>query len=176
MNFGFVQPIFLWALAGLTIPVVVHLVFKRKSRRVDLGTLRFLKSVLQANARSRNLKRYILLAMRLTCIALLAALFARPHLRGFESQTSRQFIAILIDKSATMERRGSSGRLVDQAVAEAREILGDANGADARVAFFDHAVSDNERQTTKHLSKHQACRMNAAGLCFNENGSLSRCI
>lgn len=141
MSFGFVQPIFLWALAGLAIPVIVHLVFKRRSRRIDLGTLRFLKAVLQANARSRNLKRWLLLAARLTCIALLVGLFARPHLRGFESQTSRQFVAILIDKSATMERRGTKGRLVDQAVSEARQILSDVgNAADVRVAFFDHAI------------------------------------
>lgn len=141
MQFGFVQPIFLWALAGLAIPVIAHLVFKRRSRRVDLGTLRFLKAVLQANARSRNLKRWLLLAARLTCVALLVGLFARPHLRGFESRASRQFVAILIDKSATMERRSGRQRLVDQAVSEARQMLGDAgNAAEFRVAFFDHAV------------------------------------
>ena len=155
MQFGFVQPIFLWALAGLAIPVIVHLVFKRRSRRLDLGTLRCLKAVLQANARSRNLKRWLLLAMRLACVALLVGLFARPHLRGFEVQQSRQFLAILIDKSATMERRGGKGRLVDQAVSEARQILSDVgNAADIRVAFFDHAVhpldaaTDAEKSTT----------------------------
>lgn len=141
MQFGFVQPIFFWALAGLAIPIVVHLVFKRKSQRIDLGTLRFLKTVLQANARSRNLKRWILLAMRLTAVALLVGIFARPHLRGFEAQASRQFVAILIDQSATMERRGDSGRLIDQAVAEARKILGEVgDAAETRVAFFDHVV------------------------------------
>src|ERR1700710_729829 len=98
MQFGLIQPFYLWALAGLAIPVIVHLVFKRRSRRIDLGTLRFLKSVLQANARSRNLKRWILLAMRLVCVALLVGIFARPHLRGFEAQASRQFLAILIDQ------------------------------------------------------------------------------
>lgn len=162
-QFGFVQPIFLWALAGLAIPVVVHLVFKRRSRKIDLGTLRFLKSVLQANARSRNLKRWLLLAMRLVCVALLVGLFARPHWRGFETQASRQFLAILIDQSATMERRGASGRLVDQAVAEARQVLGTAGtAAECRVAFFDHAVhpidtSDtNEKGASAVLKRLQA--------------------
>ena len=159
MNFGFVQPIFFWALAGLAIPVIVHLVFKRRSRRVDLGTLRFLKAVLQANARSRNLKRWLLLAMRLTCVALLVGLFARPHLRGFEARASRQFLAILIDRSATMDRRGPSGRLVDQAVSDARQILGDVgDAAESRVAFFDHAVhplegGDDAGKTTTSLLK-----------------------
>jgi hypothetical protein len=159
MNYGFVQPIFFWGLTALAIPVIVHLVFKRRSRRIDLGTLRFLKAVLQANSRSRKLKRWLLLAMRLACVALLVAVFARPHLRGVDTQTSRQFLAILIDQSATMDRRGSSGRLIDQAVAETRQILGDAGDAtECRVAFFDHTVhplnvSDGADKATTALLK-----------------------
>lgn len=162
MNFGLIQPGFLWALGALAIPVFVHLVFKRKSRKVDLGTLRFLKSVLQANSRTRNLKRWTLLAMRLGCICLLALLFARPHLQGFQTHAARPFLAILIDQSASMERKGPSGRLIDQAVAEARRLLENAgNGIDARVAFFDHAIhplqaeqrSENEAKSQLDLLK-----------------------
>ncbi len=159
MHFGFVQPMFFWALPALAIPVIVHLVFKRRSRNIDLGTLRFLKSVLQANARSRNLKRWILLAMRLASVLLLVAIFARPHLRGFQAQSSRQFVAILIDQSASMERRGGSGRLVDQAVTEARQVLADfGDAAETRVAFFDHTVhpldiGDDTSKSTSSLLK-----------------------
>ena len=141
MNSGILQPSFLWALAGLAIPVVVHLVYKRKSRRIDLGTLRFLKSVLQANSHTRNLKRWLLLAMRLGCVALLVGVFARPYWGGVRTPAEKRFVAILIDQSASMERRGSSGRLIDQAVAKARSLLRDVgDAAEVRVAFFDHTV------------------------------------
>ena len=40
---GFVQASLLAALAAVVLPVLAHLVFRRRSRPVDLGTLRFLK-------------------------------------------------------------------------------------------------------------------------------------
>ena len=174
MNFGFIQPSFFWALGALAIPVIVHLVFRRKSRKVDLGTLRFLKSVLQANSRTRNLKRWLLLAMRLGCILLLVLLFARPHLRGLQAQSTRPFLAILIDQSASMERRGPGGRLIDQAVAEARRLLEDAGPAvDCRVAFFDHAIhplnpgDDTGKTTTSLLHQLSAPPALAGATNFN---------
>ncbi len=78
MPYQFIQPQFAWALAGLAIPVVIHLMFRRRSRRVDLGTLRFLKIVLEENARSRIVKRWLLLALRMAAIGLLAASLRAP--------------------------------------------------------------------------------------------------
>ena len=74
----FVQFGMLGALGALAIPVIIHLMFRRQARPVDLGTLQFLKVVLRDNARKRRLKRYLLLALRLACVALIALLFARP--------------------------------------------------------------------------------------------------
>ena len=53
----------------------LHLMFRRQARPVELGTLQFLKIVLRDNARKRKLRRYLLLALRLACVALLALLF-----------------------------------------------------------------------------------------------------
>lgn len=151
MQFGFVQPIFFWGLAGLAIPIAAHLVFKRRSRRVNLGTLRFLKIVVQQNAHWRSLKRWLLLALRLTCIALLVGLFARPHLRGRETEASRQCVTVLVDQSASMERNGDSGRLIDQAVAQARRILERfPDDTELKVAFFDHGVHALDAEDPKN--------------------------
>ena len=51
---GFVQAGFLAALAAVAIPVIIHLVFARPRRRVDLGTLRFLKAALTAGSRTET--------------------------------------------------------------------------------------------------------------------------
>src|SRR5258708_9605090 len=80
MPLQFVQSGFAWALLGLAIPIVIHLMFRLRSRRVDLGTLRFLRIVLEENARRRILKRWLLLALRLAAIVLLPGLFAPPSL------------------------------------------------------------------------------------------------
>ncbi|HQU41514.1 MAG TPA: BatA domain-containing protein, partial [Pirellulales bacterium] len=79
---SFIQIGFLSALAAVAIPIVIHLVFRQKTRRADLGTLRFLRIVLQRNARRRRVMRWFLLALRMACVALLAMLFARPYWRA----------------------------------------------------------------------------------------------
>jgi hypothetical protein len=138
---SFLQIGFLGALAALAIPVIIHLVFRQRSRRVDLGTLRFLRVVLQQNARRRRVMRWLLLSLRLACVALLAVLFARPYWLAFRPAGEKQTVAILIDRSATMELPIDGQRLVERAVASAKELVTSA-GSNTRfeVAFFDHAV------------------------------------
>jgi hypothetical protein len=138
---NFVQPGFAWALFGLAIPIIIHLLFRRKSRRVDLGTLRFLRIVLEENARRRKLKRWLLLALRLTCLALLAGLFARPYLLARDRSGKEHLIAILIDRSASMQLKDRGQRLIDLAVDEARAIIqGSSDKTQFEAAFFDQAA------------------------------------
>ena len=70
---GFVQFGFLAALAGIAVPIIIHLVFGQRARRVDLGTLRFLRIALSQNARRKRLKRWLLLALRMRLPGLLLA-------------------------------------------------------------------------------------------------------
>ncbi|MBI3866777.1 MAG: BatA domain-containing protein, partial [Planctomycetia bacterium] len=137
----FVQPAFLWALLGLAIPVIIHLLFRRKSRRVDLGTLRFLRIVLEENARRRKLKRWLLLALRLGCLALIAGLFARPFFIDRGQSGRERLVAILIDRSASMELKDHGKRLIDLAVEQARDVIAKSGEkTQIEVAFFDQAV------------------------------------
>jgi len=138
---SFLQIGFLGALAALAIPIVIHLVFRQRSKRVDLGTLRFLRVVLQQNARRRRVMRWLLLSLRLACVALLAVLFARPYWLAFRPAGEKQTVAILIDRSATMDVKTDGQRLIERAVASARDIVTGA-GSNTRfeIAFFDHAV------------------------------------
>ncbi len=138
---GFVQSAFVGAFAALAIPVIVHLMFRMRTRRVDLGTVRFLREVLHKNARRKKIKRYILLALRMACVALLAILFARPYLIEQGIGSSERLVTVLIDRSASMELRNGRERLLDQAVDQAKQIIKDS-GRNARieVAFFDHTV------------------------------------
>ncbi|HUY87210.1 MAG TPA: BatA domain-containing protein [Pirellulales bacterium] len=138
---SFVQIGFLGALAAMAIPIVIHLVFRQKTRQVELGTLRFLRVVLERNARRRRVMRWLLLALRLACVALLAVLFARPYWLGFRAAGEKSTVAVLIDRSATMELKQDGARLVDRAVEAVRELLAKAED-DTRfeIAFFDHAV------------------------------------
>ena len=56
---SFIQIGFLGALAALAIPIIIHLVFRQRAKKVDLGTLRFLRVVLEHNARRRRVMRRV---------------------------------------------------------------------------------------------------------------------
>ena len=136
----FVQIGFLAALAALVIPVVIHLLFKRRSRRVDLGTIRFLQQVIENNARRRRLKRWTLMGLRMLAIGLLALLFARPFLQEPAVSLSGREVVILVDQSATMQLQADGKRLIAQAATQANGILQKEAAATIHAAWFDHTI------------------------------------
>lgn len=138
---SFVHIGFLGAIAALAIPILIHLMFRQKSRKVELGTLRFLRVVLEQNARRRRVMKWLLLSLRLILVALLAVLFARPYLLRHTPAGAVRTVAILLDQSASMELKDGEERLIDLAVADVKEMLEQA-GPRTRfeIAFFDHQV------------------------------------
>ncbi len=138
---SFLQAVFLSGLAALAVPILIHLFFRLKTKRVELGTLRFLRIVLEENARRRKVMRWFLLALRMALVALLAMLFARPYFTSAATGNDKELVVVLIDRSATMQLKGEQGRLIDQAMAEAQALIDRAGrGARVEVAFFDHQV------------------------------------
>jgi Aerotolerance regulator N-terminal/von Willebrand factor type A domain len=138
---SFIQIGFLTALGALAIPIVIHLVFRQRARRADLGTLRFLRIVLEQNARRRHLMRWLLLALRLGCVALLALLFARPYWLTRRAASDKRTTVVLIDQSATMDVKQEGQRLVERATAAVHTLLSKADPKERfEIAFFDHAV------------------------------------
>jgi hypothetical protein len=137
----FLQTAFLSGLAALAIPILIHLIFRLKTKRVELGTIRFLRTVLEENARRRKVMRWLLLALRMSFVALLVGLFARPYFTTAATGGDKELLVILIDQSATMQLKGEHGRLVDQAVDEAKKLIQSASsGTRFELAFFDHNV------------------------------------
>jgi hypothetical protein len=136
----FVQSGMLAALAALAIPVVIHLLFRNRPRTVELGTLQFLQAVLRENARKRKMKRWVLLALRLACVALIALLFARPYLLATEPGAGDRLVVVLVDRSASMDLKGAPTPFA-RAIEGARAVLSRA-GAKSQVeaATFDRAV------------------------------------
>ena len=129
------------ALAAVTLPVLAHLIFRRRARPVSLGTLRFLKAAVRHDTRRRKLKRWVLLALRVGCVALLALLFARPYRVEAVGGGGAGLTVILIDRSASMGRTRDGERLVEHAVRKLPDVVTRAAGRSrVEVAWFDAKV------------------------------------
>ena len=111
------------ALAAVILPILAHLLFRRRSRPVDLGTLRFLKVAIRQDTRRRWLKRWLLLALRVACVGLLVLLFARPFRAEFAGGGDTGLTVLLIDRSASMSRKNDGERLIDHAVRELSTVI-----------------------------------------------------
>ena len=76
--------LFGWALLALPLaglPVVLHLLFRRKSQIIPFSTLRFVKASVRRTAARRRVHRWVLLALRVLALALLIWAVAQPATR-----------------------------------------------------------------------------------------------
>src|SRR5580658_7824199 len=106
---GFIHLGFLAAGLAVAVPIVIHLLFRQRARRVEIGSIYFLRMVLRDQARRRKIRRWLLLALRAAAMILLALLFARPYWKTAESRGEDRQIVILIDRSASMAAAGAAG-------------------------------------------------------------------
>jgi hypothetical protein len=139
---GFVQASMLAALAAVALPIIAHLIFRRRSRPVDLGTLRFLKVAVRQDTRRRWLKRWTLLVLRVGCISLVVLLFARPFRAQELGGGEAGLTVVLIDRSASMDRKRDGERLVERALREKvpEVIVRTPTQSRVEVAWFDTKV------------------------------------
>ena len=75
-----------WALAGLAVPLIIHLLSKREKHVVAFGSIRFLDDLGSESARSIQLSQYGLLFLRLLIVGVVSALIAQPLLHQDEEQ------------------------------------------------------------------------------------------
>jgi hypothetical protein len=140
LGLGFVHLGFLAAGAAVAVPIVIHLLFRQRSRLVELGTLQFLRVALRDQARRRRIRRWVLLALRSAGVLLMAFLFARPYWTARGELGREREVVLLIDRSASMAARSTGGSPFDKAREQAGEVLEHLPGGTVtHLAYFDSA-------------------------------------
>jgi len=133
MSFLFTNPLLLAALAGLGIPVIIHLLLKRKSPRLRFSTVRFFQKQDEQASSKRKLRNLLLLLLRLLVFALLVLAFARPYLPFLTNPaTARQprAVVVVLDHSASLQANDGAGLRWNQARKAVRELLAGLGGED----------------------------------------------
>ena len=139
MSFDFINPWMLAGLAGVSLPVLAHLLSRRKYDTVDWGAMQFLE--IGRNARRRiRLEELLLLALRMGMIALIAIALSRPWMSGglagtFASKPACD-IAIVIDSSYSTDWNAKAQTPREQAVSWAKTLV-DQLGPGETVGLID---------------------------------------
>src|SRR5262249_38765373 len=108
-----------WAIA---LPILLHLLRRRPRRTIAFPSLRFLATTPPQNAKSQQLRRWIVLLLRGAALALLAAAFARPFF-GASRVGDRRATVVVVDNSFSLQ----AGRRWPELRAWAREQIGEIN-------------------------------------------------
>jgi hypothetical protein len=91
---SYLQPIFLFGIVGIAIPIIIHL-WSRKSRKtIPFGSIQFLQATATQSMRSVLPSDWLLLLLRIIVITILSFLLAKPLIDlGKQSKTSAVFVA-----------------------------------------------------------------------------------
>ncbi len=151
----FVYPLFLWALAAVAVPVIIHLFNFRRYKKVYFTNVKFLKELqLESKSKSR-LRELLVLLVRCLAIVCLVLGFSQPVIPGAKKsgiQTGANAISIYIDNSFSMENVNRQGPLLELAKTKAREIVKAFGGADK----FQVLTNDFEGRHQRFSSKEDA--------------------
>ena len=97
----------LWGLGLASIPILIHLLYRRQYRRVDWAPMRYLKLSIQRNRRRVRIEQLLLLLVRTCIVLLLFFVLARPmiHAAGLSrwfGSSGRTNRIVLLDDSLSM--------------------------------------------------------------------------
>jgi Aerotolerance regulator N-terminal len=143
-----VYPEFLFALAVILIPLLIHLFHFKRYKTVFFSSLTFLKSVEQNQKNTRKLKYWLIFTARALTFSFLVFAFAQPFipLKEESNKTGVNVIGIYIDNSFSMTRIGVTGELFSQSRELAKSIVQDAPRT-AQFVLLTNELSGSEKQT-----------------------------
>ncbi len=149
----FLFPGFLAALAVLTIPIIIHLFYFRRFKRVYFTNVRFLKEVKEETSNRQKLRNLLVLLMRCLAIAAMVLAFAQPFipLSGGVKKGERA-VSVFVDNSFSMNALSKEAPLLELAKQRAREIVSAFRVEDR----FQILTNDFEGRDQRLISKEDA--------------------
>jgi hypothetical protein len=153
---AFLTPLFFVALAGIAIPVIIHLIQKERKNVVAFPSLMFLRRIPYQSVDRRRIRNWPLLLLRIAALALLVTAFARPFLKrdtlAAAAAGGAREVVVLLDRSYSL----AYGDRWQRAIAAATDVVNGLSASDrASIVLFDtdaevllRSTSDKGRLTS----------------------------
>lgn len=123
----FLFPSAFWLFGFLSIPIIIHILNRFKLRKVEYSSIALIKELKSSAIYTLNLRKILILILRLLFITSLILMFARPVTKGFipgwfaaEQDAS---LVIIIDNSASMTATKNGKSYLDISKSEVMAIL-----------------------------------------------------
>ncbi len=123
----------LWFLAAASVPVLIHLINRRRHKTIQWAAMQFLLKAARQSRGKKKLRHILILTCRALGVAALALAAARPIVSGLIGWGggSIDTVVLLLDRSASMEIKPGDGldsrrQIVIEKVRDAMADLGAA--------------------------------------------------
>ena len=114
----FLHPDFFYALPALLIPVLIHLFQLRRFKIQAFTNVALLQKIRLRTRKSSQLKKWLILIVRLLAIGCIILAFSQPFLSNQLAQKNSSETVIYLDNSFSMQAIGPKGPLLSRAVQE----------------------------------------------------------
>jgi len=150
----FVNPGFLFGLAAIAVPVIIHLFNFRRFRKVYFTNVKFIRELKQETRKQSNLKHLLVLLSRILAVAAIVFAFARPYVPLADNMIRLQEknnVSVYIDNSFSMQAETEQGTLLQTSVNKAREIAAVYKSSDR----FQLLTNDFEGRHLRFVSREE---------------------
>lgn len=145
---NFTNSLFLFALAGLAVPILLHLINRELAVNLKFPSIRFINRAQMPRREKRKLRDLLLLLLRLCLYAAIVLAFAKPvwvePLPEMAADSSSKQTIYMVDASSSMSRGGAWSESVEA-------VLRDIDDLDAQelglVVFADRVLTQIQPTT-----------------------------
>jgi hypothetical protein len=149
----FLFPLFLAAAAAIAIPIIIHLFYFRRFKKVYFTNVRFLQEVKDITNSRQKLRNLLVLLMRCLAIIFLVLAFAQPFIpRTSTVKQGEKAVSVFVDNSFSMAALSKDAPLLEMAKQRAREIVNAYGPADR----FQVLTNDFEGRDQRLVGKEDA--------------------
>jgi von Willebrand factor type A domain/Aerotolerance regulator N-terminal len=130
---GFANLPLLYALAAAGVPVLIHLLNRRRFKEVSWAAMQFLLAAVRRNRRRIRIEQWLLLAIRTLLVILVVAAMAKPFLETFGAVIAgqRTHRVLVLDNSLSMGYTSGESSRFEQSKALAVQLVKDSRRGDA---------------------------------------------
>jgi hypothetical protein len=128
-------PLLEFGIASASLPIIIHLLNRRKFREMPWAAMRFLLAAIRKNQRRIKVEQWLLLAIRTLLVILVVTAMAKPFLESLGAMKllpgQRTHRVIVLDGSLSMAYATAEKSRFEQAKALAAQLVRDTRGGDA---------------------------------------------
>jgi len=142
----FLYPTFLWALAAIAIPIIIHLFYFRRFKKVSFTNVKYLQEIKEETSSRNKIKNLLILLSRIFTVAALVFAFAQPFIpQGDSVKKGNNAVSVFIDNSFSMQATQENIPLINIAKEKARQII-NAYSEEDKFQILTHAFEGRHQR------------------------------